>query len=365
MGALRSAAGMRGCRGVLSACLLLWASHTLAAQTALSDPPTTENPGVPMTLHVYAAHVQMPALVLTPSLQAMPLLGADRFNVRLDSGEPFVPSSVRLEGDDPLAVAVLLDLGGSQDRIASQLEPALVELRTVALRPQDGLMLFAVDCQTVRYSGLVPPTELAVKHALSIIRSNTALHNGSTVAVCARSLRLWDSMASMITTLAAQPARRVLLAFTDGLDTKSRVAWPALRSYAALHSVAIFAMSTPGVAERAGVTGTPLWNICALTGGLLMPLAQNKNMLEKVDSFVDLLRNRYIIEFPRANQLAGGSHTVDVNVSQTHAVVRLTGLSVPMLDKKVRDDPNTVPYLEAERPGVGGRRPHDPHAPER
>ena len=317
-----------------------------------------------MTLHVYAAHVQIPALVLTPGLQPIPSLAADRFHLRLDGGTPFLPSSVRLEGDDPIALAVLIDAGGGEARLMAQLAPALVRLRTVDLRPDDTLLLYAVDCKTVRYSIAVPANAPSVERALQQVLGSPDLHRGSTLPACGKSLRLWDTLSSMIGTLASETGRRVVLVLSGGSDHGSKNSWTALRSYAALRSVAVFGMTRPEVANSPHVTATPLWNICALTGGLLLPADHPNDLPGRMDDLLDLLRNRYILDFPRSNHLESGSHTIEVQVVDTpRALVRLTGLTVPMLDQKLRDDPSTVPYLEADRPPVGERRPSPHGAP--
>lgn len=311
-----------------------------------------------MTLHVYAAHVQIPALVLTPGLRPIPSLAADRFNLRLDGGTPFLPSSVRLEGDDPIVLAVLIDAGGGEDRLSAQLAPALIRLRTVDLRPDDTLLLYAVDCKTVRYSIAIPANAPSVERALHQVLGSPDLHRGSTLPACGNSLRLWDTLSSMIGALASENGRRVVLAFSGGNDHGSRISWTTLRSYAALRSVAVFGMARPEIANNPHVTETPLWNVCALTGGLLLPTDHPYDLPGRMDDLLDLLRNRYILDFPRSNHLGSGSHTIDVQVvDKPRALVRLTGLTVPMLDQKLRDDPSTVPYLEADRPAVGERRP--------
>ena len=100
-----------------------------------------------------------------------------------------------------------------------------------------------------------------------------------------------------------------------------------------------------------------------MTGGVAFPPIGANELPEQMNGFVGMLRRRYILEFARSNKLTAGGHTVDVEVPHTRAFVRVTGVSVPMLDKKTREDPATVPYLEADRPEVGDRRPLKPGLP--
>lgn len=309
-----------------------------------------------MTLHVYAAHVQIPALVLTPSLEPVFTVEPERFRIRLDSGRPFLPSSVRLEGEDPINMAVLFDAAGSEADLLAQLTPALIRLRAGALHAQDSLYLYAVDCSTVRYTKPLPLDAEGIEHAVKMVLEAPALHGDVGHPACGRSLHIWDTMASAVKVLAPVQGRRVLLALTTGADRGSRNSWANVHAYASAHSVAVFALTAKKSPYEHSLKEDPLWEVSGHTGGLLFPAIPASELAEQMNVFVSILRHRYILEFARSNKLAAGGHTVDVEVEHTHDLVRVTGLSVPILEKKVRDDPTTVPYMEADRPEVGERR---------
>src|SRR5579871_3083431 len=78
--------------------------------------PKQEPAGAPYTLHAYEDLVQVPALVLTAKKKSYPNLGVGDFAITLDSGPPFHPSHLRLQGDDPMDVALLMDASASDAR---------------------------------------------------------------------------------------------------------------------------------------------------------------------------------------------------------------------------------------------------------
>ena len=310
-----------------------------------------------MTLHVYAAHVQMPALVLSRSLEPLPAIGREQFRIRLDSGPPFAPSSVHLEGDDPIDMAVVFDAAGSEEELQAQLAPALVQLRTAALHPADTLRLFAVDCSIVQFADLVPLQPAGVTHAQDAVLGTFGLHHGKARGACINSLHVWDAITLAVKALAPMSGRKVVLVVSTGDDRASRNTWAGLGTYASAHSTAIFSMTGQRSGYAVQWREMPLWSLCGLTGGLAFPPIRSREFVEQMNVFVGMLRHRYILEFARSNELTAGGHTVDVDVPHSQALVRVTGVSVPMMDRKTREDPATVPYLEADRPDLGDRRP--------
>ncbi len=95
-------------------------------------------------------------------------------------------------------------------------------------------------------------------------------------------------------------------------------------------------------------------SVCELSGGLVF--AANRNNVEKkLASFVEMVRGRYIVEFPRPYNATGGKHQLVVTIDKSKAFIRPTGISVPVADAKVMADPTTVHSDPSLTPDVGSR----------
>jgi len=93
--------------------LWLWKVGFLTISGALRLVAQTQSPSqeaaVP-TLHVYTNLVQVPTLVLEGSLnQIKTTIAEKRFSISIDSGPWFRVTHARLEGNDPIALSILLD----------------------------------------------------------------------------------------------------------------------------------------------------------------------------------------------------------------------------------------------------------------
>jgi len=51
--------------------------------------------------------------------------------------------------------------------------------------------------------------------------------------------------------------------------------------------------------------------------------------------FTDMLRDRYILEFPRTDNAPAGLHGIDVTIANSKALIRSTGISVPITDPRI------------------------------
>src|ERR1700690_3084897 len=93
---LAAGPGMR--RAVVWVCVALgWNGMGAAAQ---DEAPT---------LHVYTNLVQVPTLVLNRNGRPPAPIAEDRFFVSVDGGPKFRVTHARLEGDDPISLAIVLD----------------------------------------------------------------------------------------------------------------------------------------------------------------------------------------------------------------------------------------------------------------
>jgi VWFA-related protein len=339
-----------------------------------------------MTLHVYANLVQVPTLVLDSSFQPLPPIPSQQFSIRLDSGPAFHPTSMRREGDDPLNLAILMDASGDQERLLGSFGDALAHMSERSLHPQDHVSIFAVDCNLVRSSNDIAASALPLRAGVAAVLSAEDLHSGKGKPSCRKSLRLWDAVANVIQDMSRLTGRRALLLVTSGLDRKSAAQFAAVKLYANNNGVAIFGLrdllyyrpdnatlfsrfggdstsrnmedpNFPSVDLSPKDSTTDLYTeLCEDTGGLILTI--RKEALEPtLERYVSMLRDRYILEFPRPNQATPGNHSIDVSVPTHRAYVTAAGVSVPLPDPKVLADPSTVPANPSPAT-MGTRNPH-------
>lgn len=76
-----------------------------------------------------------------------------------------------------------------------------------------------------------------------------------------------------------------------------------------------------------------------------------------IHRFVTLVRERYIVEFPRPANATSGEHVKEIRISGEDYFIRPAGTSVPLPDPALLVDPTTVPSDPSLTPEVGKRRP--------
>jgi hypothetical protein len=347
--------------------LLLLASATASQLLAQSTPPAPppDNPAAAdhrYTLHVYVNLLQIPTLVLSPSLSPLPPIDLDKFNISLDAGPRFHPTHIRLEGDDPIDLAILLDLSGDAYNLQSALTHSIQAFAEQSLQPYDHVSIYAVDCVFVGTRNDIPATQGdQIAQALDTAISYPRLHGaGETAPHCTNSIHLWNAIGTIAESLSTMPGRRVILVVSNGRDQKSPVHWNDLRSYAASRSITIFGLyPVPDLLKHPGsfhfLLGTedPFNQICQLTGGLVLftsPSEVSKNLKHTID----LVRGRYILEFPKPDAGDRGEHNIVVTLKKIDAFIRPAGISYPPADPSIASDPTTLPPPPS--PAVFGTR---------
>jgi len=344
--------------------------HTASGEAQGADP-------VPYTLHVYTNLIQIPTLVLSTSRKPLPPIPLQKFDISLDAGPTFHPSQIRLEGDDPISLAILLDASLEPDTILKNFPNALAALASGSLHPDDHVSIYAVDCTLVRSTEDTPASPAALREGVLHALSYPTLHGKKKGSACGSKLRLWDAVTSATQGLANFPGRRVLLIVSDGIDGSSQVKWNDAVHFANWKSVAIFGLRSPyapvvsaPVPQQFGrrsagfstagqeLNEDPFRQLCELDGGMILN-TRAKDLAHNLESFVTLLRNRYILEFPRANDAPPGSHNIEVTIPKTSAFITTSGVIVPVPDPKLLADPNTVPSAPTQVK-FGTRRPLDP-----
>jgi hypothetical protein len=310
------------------------------------------------TLKVYANLIQVPTLVLDHDRQPLRRIDPSRFRVSLDGGKKFAPTRVRIEGEDPLDVAILLDMSGSQRHLISSFGKATGKMAD-SLRPQDRVSVYALNCELVRSAQQIVPQPELISRSVEAALSAPALNEGYSHGACPKQLSLWNAMTRIVHEMSDSPARRVMLVVSEG-DVRGFVSWEDLHGYAADHGVALF-----GVNDGFAYTYDPLRNrqddpfrrLCESTGGVVMH-SEERDLEERLQKWVTMLRGRYVIEFPRPQQIGEGMHSVAVSIKgDSLAFVTLAGVGVSLPDPSLANDPHYVPSQAGADIPVGTKRP--------
>jgi hypothetical protein len=300
-----------------------------------------------LTLHVYTNTIQIPVLVLGENQKKIAPVAPDRFKVSFDGGPPFRVSHVRLEGDDPISLAILLDMSGPDLEASTKLEDAIVRLAPLSLRAQDRVSIYGLDCKFTQYASDVAADQEHLKRSVhEALQAAGERRHAKGGSKCVSPLNLWDALAFVTNQLSASPGRRVILAVSDGQDKGSRNRWNDVRVFAQVNAVAVFGMPyVPWLPENflgiGAASEDPFRSICELSGGLVFQ-ANRHDVATRMDAFVAMVRGRYIVEFPRPRNSTKGKHQFVVSIDRSKAFIRATGIAVPVADPKLLADPTTV-----------------------
>ena len=349
------------------ALILLLTGRLIQAQATSNALPFAPSPAT-TTLHVYTNLKQVPVLVLTSNYERMKPVDTSKFRLRLDSGPPFRPTHVRQEGDDPISLAILIDASKPDSDLLPQLSQAISALAPEYLQPQDHVSIYAIDCSLIRTAYNTPANATALKKAVDSALSPWQFHRQrkQPELPCKPSLSLWDSMDNVIDDLTHQSGRRVLLAITDGEDEGSKTQWGQVMRRAQVESITVFGL-LPGRSREMGKffkaaslfilsTEDKFNQICDLSGGVVLQ-ARYAPASERLKEFTKILRERYILEFPRAVNEEAGIHTLDVSYrNRSNLYIVSSGITVPIASDDEKRGANTIPEDPSRAPTEGTRR---------
>jgi hypothetical protein len=367
----------------LSAAVGLAQANTAATPSPAASPAADST----ATLRVYSNLKQVPVLVLSHNYERMKPMDPAGFRLSLDSGPRFRPTYVRREGDDPISLAILIDQTKPDNELLPSLIKAIAALPPDFLHSQDRVSIYAIDCTLIRttYETTANPTVLAdgVRRAMSPwqIRQtqNEELKKEKKIPPppCRVALPLWDSMAEVLKDLDQQPGRRVLLAITDGKDTGSRTIWKDVMVHAQIRSEAVFGLlPTPTTViklsesfkrdETAEIRhiespsfGGPedkFEQICVNSGGIPLQATEHTTLF-RLKEFTQMLRERYILEFPRGTNEEAGVHTIAVTYKKkSNLYIATTGITVPIASEDERESTKTLQPNPSRAPTLGSRK---------
>jgi hypothetical protein len=323
---------------------LLCAFHGARAQTA----PLPQHDAEPVQFRVYANLLQIPVLILDPALQPVKPLDPAKFTIRFDELPPIRPRIVRLEGEDPITLAILID-HAHQNALLPGLADALATLTPDLLGPQDRVVLHETDGCHLRRHGEMRPVQRAFL-LLYAMSAASSVHPDRSVEPCTEGVGLWRSIATVASSLSGEPGRRVLLVVTDGIDPGSSFTAEMARATATNAGVAIFSVAERGRIPPGHWSAASRFTVAFTAGrGLSMPAPSDLQVMSEFSGgmvletdprglastlhrFVTLVRGRYIVEFNRPVNLAGGKHILTVGIGQPRYFIRPAGTSMPTAD---------------------------------
>jgi hypothetical protein len=287
-------------------------------------------------------------------------IAANRFWVNFDEGSWFHASHVRLEEDDPISLSILRDVTGAAE-LMPKVDDAIANLAPLSLHAKDHVSIYALDCELNRTASGVPADRLRLKEGIDkALESWTNRVKDKGAAPCRNPIHLWGAMTVISEQLFRLPGRRVILAVTDGNDKGSVNPWNALRLYDQESGIAVFGvMPVPCGAgsvflERAS-RENPFQSLCELSGGIVQ-MTKKSGLELTLNRFMTMVRERYIVEFPRPAKFSAGEYGMAVKIDKgNHFFIRPVGISVPVPDAKVQSDPTTVPDDPSLAPEIGNR----------
>jgi hypothetical protein len=294
--------------------------------------------------------------VLEPNLEPLKTpIDESKFSVSVDSGPWFRAKHVRLEGDDPISLAILLDMRWGEGDFIPKLRDAIVGLAPSDLHENDHVSIYALGCDLMRSSNNVSANASQLERGVDDALKFWSVQNTIT---CLQQDHVWDALSYVAAQLYQQPGRRVVLALTQGFDRGSKHTWNETRAYLQTTGVAVFAIShsIPGpkiVSPELNFFSA----VCESSGGVVF-IATLPTFAATVQTFVTTVRNRYIVEFPRPSNATLGMHDMKVRVSgHSSDLVVASGISVPIADPAVAADPATVSAGPKDAPELGDRHP--------
>lgn len=363
--------------GITLAFLLGLAAKPLAGQT----PP-------PVTLYLREVLAQTTVLVDRHDETRSPLTARD-FRLSIDSGHPIHPKHVRVEGNEPIDLSILIDLSQSRTVLDPGLDDAVASILPMYLPPASRVSVYFLDCHLTRTLDDATPESVSLKSAVarglaawSVQQAIPALPDGSPGPTCAQPAGLFDSLAFIAESNSGRPGHRVVLALSTGIDRRSLLTWNQVRRIAASDSVAIFGLPEQVVDEHnpaarawlrsqawqsdgrgdADPFNLPVYShtavvkpedafslLCSLTGGVRFSAMQSHVPVSTfLPYFMTVVRGRYIIDFHPAKDLTKGVHQIEVKVAHSEDLALATGLSIELSALQNADSPSAADETVSE-----------------
>jgi VWFA-related protein len=346
--------------------LCIWGAAACLSETGLVAQDTagqdrSAEASSTLTLQVFANLVRIPVLVLTPQHERLHSpIPPNRFSIQFGNEPSFRPKYVRREGDDPITLAFVVDTRRPQENLLPKIDEAIANLAPSYLRAGDRVSIYAVDCSKMNAVEDVPADRVQLKHAVDVALSNwTERQRLRKKPPCSAETHLWDDLGYVTGKLARLPGWRAIVAVTNGDDRKSQHT-PDEVVFAAQNDQVTILCLDPLQGEQVTVHGLDpflqlrpgpistyppdeqMRALCELSGGVRLDLYQS-SAASRMQQFMRMLRERYILEFPRPAGVQAGSVPMHVRIDGSDAYIRPAGDGVPIDDKAFANESNPLP----------------------
>jgi hypothetical protein len=97
-------------------------------------------------------------------------------------------------------------------------------------------------------------------------------------------------------------------------------------------------------------------SLCEMSGGIVTKIDDRRSLQEMLRAFVQMVRQRYIVEFPRPSNSTPGLHGMDINIAKGTYLIRAAGVSMPVPDAALMADPKTIQSGPLQAPVEGKKR---------
>ena len=253
--------------------------------------------------------VSLFATVVDVQNRLVPDLAKDEFEV-FDNDKP-QPITVFANETQPITVVVMLDTSGSMTGTIALLKAA-AEQFLIRLLPEDQAVVGAFNDKI----------ELGAKFSNNrdaLIAEVKDLDYGN-------GTRLYDAVAEALNVLQGVEGRRVILVFTDGDDTSSRVGRGTVLERARAEEVMVYAIGLQseyfdGVRMVKSKPDGGLRRLADETGGGYFELKKTDELGPTFSRVAQELHSQYILGF-EAKQLDGKVHKLTVKMKQSGMTAR-------------------------------------------
>ncbi|HXD16160.1 MAG TPA: VWA domain-containing protein [Vicinamibacterales bacterium] len=253
--------------------------------------------------------VSVPATVLDGQGRLVPNLDEDQFSI-LDNGKPQEITFFQNE-TQPFSVVVMLDYSASMTSSLDLLRAA-AEQFLLRMLPQDKGQVGAFS-DRIEFSGEFTNDR---DDLISALRD---LQYGNPT-------RLWDAVDQSIDMLKPVEGRKVVLVFTDGDDTYSKIGFGSVLDHAKQNEVMVYAIGLQsqyfnGQRMVRSQPDRSLKKIAEETGGGYFELKKTDELAPTFTRVAQELHSLYTIGFSPA-ALDGKEHKLEVRMKQAGQVAR-------------------------------------------
>ncbi|WP_083346546.1 hypothetical protein [Terriglobus roseus] len=306
-------------------------------------------------MHVYVNLVQIPVLVLSGSLRPIPHLPDSSFKVTIDGLGQIHPQRIRMEGEDPINLVLIVDRSLKDDTLWNDL-PKSLEPLIQSLRPRDHIGILGMDgCVARRFGPEMAPFDPDwLRGTAKTVTDMVPSKDRGKKATCAKPTTYWELVMYAASKLSQYPGRKILVTLGPGdklppeltQQVHSLLTGNSITMFPIVHPNAmninipyalgrptrsgnqtqVLAMMNPRVDTDALQAMTTQ---AELSGGTLLG-ASFQDFAKILAQPVELARGRYIIEFPRPDKLPPGTHYIFVEDGHPRDFIRPAGISVPI-----------------------------------